>query len=750
MEELTYNGICFERIFDCKEKFFKNENELNGLYANFALYLKEQGLTYDVIYKILQIKAGLFKPEGIHGNQFIKQLIDENETMPCYEFYNKFDSNNLFCRICPSCPINANQFYETEVNILVSCLKKPNYVELINSELEKGPLFNSVITDDIFAKEPDKVMPAFAIPLTRLYFESMIIEKKSLDEFLGLIGDNFGSPDLVKNCVIKFVSQVQFESNQSIKLSSKKKLTDACKEIHFVFGPTSMFPPMGFVGKRKTKDVEFDKNIFDLVSDQEVKEEEINKKTDEKVSDIATTSEQILENKNENSDKNKGKIETVKSENPENTEDENLKKVDEKVHNKVQNNVVPKNENSGEKGEIYTLLFDDSKDETLEITKQFGHNDETAPNKVENKVEKYAEKNDEDSQKNLEQQNEQASKDLDENENNEPKKDDKKEKKLKDSAFVLKKKLNLIDNEDIVNIEENPSFLIILENGLINDGYMVCDIYMNEENKNFIVLYVNKYKQYFIFSTDYVKGMTMLSDYVKSQSFKIFVSNPYVLCYEFYTKMNIIPAAIYSVYRLYTSLYERKNYLLSDAIQNAIDIKKVHGNIDLFYLSTYRNVCVSYIEQCKEKGLFNAVVNQMNTDILYGICLITKEDGINYNLISFTPKGQLKCLDTDIEVINGDYSGLFAYAEFNFNNVISSDCTKDIKYIYEQIIGAYVGEGRLKKCCPCVKRINSNSLVFQLNGEDEYNFLYNLLVYYSRRIATSFNCYVDLKIGKME
>lgn len=746
MEELTYSGICFERIFDCKDKFFKNESELNGLYANFALYLKDQGLTYDVIYKILQIKAGLFKPEGVHGNQFIKQLIDDNETMPCYEFYNKFDSNNLFCRICPSCPINANQFYETEVNILASCLKKPNYVEIVNKELEKGPLFNSVVTDDIFAKEPDKVMPAFAIPLTRLYFESMIIEKKSLDEFLALIGDNFGSPDLVKNCVIKFVSQVQFESNQSIKLSSKKKLTDACKEIHLVFGPTSMFPPMGFVGKRKTKDVEFKKNIFDLVTDQEVKEKEINKKTDEKVSDTATAPEQILENKNEISEENKGKIETVKSENFEKHKEENLKKGEEKVHNKVQNNATPKIENSGEQGEIYNLLFDDSEDETLEITKQFGHNDETAPSKIEEVVIK----NDEESQKNQEQLTEQPSKNLDEKEDNETKKEDKKEKKLKESTFVLKKKLSLIDNEEIVNIEENPSFLINLENGLINDGYMVCDIYVNDENRNFIVLYVNKYKQYFIFGTDYVKGMTMLSDYIKSQSFKIYVSNPYVLCNEFYTKMKIVPAAIYSIYRLYTSLYERKNYLLSDAIQNAIDIKKIHGNIDLFYLSTYRNVCVSYVEQCKEKGIFEAVINQMNTDILYGASLITNEDGVNYNLISFAPKGQLKCLDTDIEIINGEHSGLFAYAEFTFDNVNSSDCTKDIRYIYEQIIGAYVGEGRLKKCCPCVKRIKSNSLVLQLNSEDEYDFLYNLLVFYSRRIATSFNCYLDLKIGKME
>lgn len=746
MEELTYSGICFERIFDCKDKFFKNESELNGLYANFALYLKDQGLTYDVIYKILQIKAGLFKPEGVHGNQFIKQLIDDNETMPCYEFYNKFDSNNLFCRICPSCPINANQFYETEVNILASCLKKPNYVEIVNKELEKGPLFNSVVTDDIFAKEPDKVMPAFAIPLTRLYFESMIIEKKSLDEFLALIGDNFGSPDLVKNCVIKFVSQVQFESNQSIKLSSKKKLTDACKEIHLVFGPTSMFPPMGFVGKRKTKDVEFEKNIFDLLTDQEVKEEEINKKTDEKVSDTATAPEQILENKNEISEENKEKIRTVKPENFEKHKEENLEKGEEKVHNKVQNNATPKIENSGEQGEIYNLLFDDSEDETLENTKQFGHNDETVPSKIEEVVIK----NDEESQKNQEQLTEQPSKNLDEKESNETKKEDKKEKKLKESAFVLKKKLSLIDNEEIVNIEENPSFLINLENGLINDGYMVCDIYVNDENRNFIVLYVNKYKQYFIFGTDYVKGMTMLSDYIKSQSFKIYVSNPYVLCNEFYTKMKIVPAAIYSIYRLYTSLYERKNYLLSDAIQNAIDIKKVHGNIDLFYLSTYRNVCVSYVEQCKEKGIFEAVINQMNTDILYGASLITNEDGVNYNLISFTPKGQLKCLDTDIEIINGNHSGLFAYAEFTFDNVNSSDCTKDIRYIYEQIIGAYVGEGRLKKCCPCVKRIKSNSLVLQLNSEDEYDFLYNLLVFYSRRIATSFNCYLDLKIGKME
>lgn len=746
MEELTYSGICFERIFDCKDKFFKNESELNGLYANFALYLKDQGLTYDVIYKILQIKAGLFKPEGVHGNQFIKQLIDDNETMPCYEFYNKFDSNNLFCRICPSCPINANQFYETEVNILASCLKKPNYVEIVNKELEKGPLFNSVVTDDIFAKEPDKVMPAFAIPLTRLYFESMIIEKKSLDEFLALIGDNFGSPELVKNCVIKFVSQVQFESNQSIKLSSKKKLTDTCKEIHLVFGPTSMFPPMGFVGKRKTKDVEFEKNIFDLVTDQEVKEEEINKKTDEKVSDTATAPEQILENKNEISEESKEKIRTVKPENFEKHKEENLKKGEEKVHNKVQNNATPKIENSEEQGEIYNLLFDDSEDETLEITKQFSHNDETVPSKIEEVVIK----NDEESQKNQEQLTEQPSKNLDEKESNETKKEDKKEKKLKESAFVLKKKLSLIDNEEIVNIEENPSFLINLENGLINDGYMVCDIYVNDENRNFIVLYVNKYKQYFIFGTDYVKGMTMLSDYIKSQSFKIYVSNPYVLCNEFYTKMKIVPAAIYSIYRLYTSIYERKNYLLSDAIQNAIDIKKVHGNIDLFYLSTYRNVCVSYVEQCKEKGIFEAVINQMNTDILYGVSLITNEDGVNYNLISFAPKGQLKCLDTDIEIINGDHSGLFAYAEFTFDNVNSSDCTKDIRYIYEQIIGAYVGEGRLKKCCPYVKRIKSNSLVLQLNSEDEYDFLYNLLVFYSRRIATSFNCYLDLKIGKME
>lgn len=722
MEELTYNGICFERIFDCKERFFKSDEDLSQLYANFALYLKNQGLSYDVIYKILQIKVGLVKPDEMHGNQFIKQLIDDNETMPCYEFYNRFDSNNLFCRVCPSCPIDACQFYDLEVDILTVCLKKPNYVDIVQEELKKGALFNSVVTDELFKKSPDKMMPAFAIPITRLYFENMILEKNSLDEFVEMIGDNFGSPVMVKDLVIKFVTKIQFESGQSVKLSSKKKLTDACKKIHSVFGPTSMFPPVGFVGKQKRADKN-DDNILEFLSDQE------------NGNDIDSVTKLDATQKNKDNSITKNKESSAQTENNDDVETdyealyESVSLNDMLMNPSIINDVARKEKHQ-----------DTVKEKKLSTDEK---NEQVTDDENSNVIDTPAEENVIVIQENIEDENENTA-------DNVPEKNASDKTKFKNSLFVLRKKISLLEGSDIIDIEENPSLMSNYENGLINDGYMVCDIFSDDDGRNYIVSYVNKYKQFFKFSTDFERGMNVLSDYMRSQSFKIYVSNPYVLCYEFYTKTNVIPAAIYSVYRLYTSLYERKKYMLSDAILNIVSPKKYNGNIDLFYLSNYRTICREYVLKCKESDILDEVMCKMNADILYGTSLSFKENDVSYNLISFTPNGNLNYMDTDFEIVYGDNCGLYAYIDFDIDLQQSEGFDKTIRYVYEHVLGLYVGEGRLKKCCPKLKRLKSSSVILEFNNKNEYEFFYDLIVYYSRKAAALFDCYLDLTMGIME
>ena len=64
----------------------------------------------------------------------------------------------------------------------------------------------------------------------------------------------------------------------------------------------------------------------------------------------------------------------------------------------------------------------------------------------------------------------------------------------------------------------------------------------------------------------------------------------------------------------------------------------------------------------------------------------------------------------------------------NFEQSINS-CIRD------KIISRYVRDGKLKKCIPTITNINQDSYIFKVENEEEYEFIFNLFIFYSRCIV---------------
>lgn len=262
---ISVSCMCFDRMILKKDTLFETEEETEVLKQQYALHFHKMKYKDEDIYNAMLVN-GL-----ISGNEKVQDIVNlysNADEMECYEYYYMYDPQNVFCRVCPWCVVDSNQFEFEELRILQLAKYAPSNIELIASFEEDGPIFNSIVTDDYFSENKKKgAFPIFTLPFTRLYFDKVLLGGMSNSDFLECIGPEYGDSKMARECAKKLLDQLDFVVASFSRVPmTKPALKKLVAEIHGVFGRTTKFPPVAFTGTKVRKAVTKKSDVTSVLS----------------------------------------------------------------------------------------------------------------------------------------------------------------------------------------------------------------------------------------------------------------------------------------------------------------------------------------------------------------------------------------------------------------------------------------------------------------------------------------------------
>ena len=251
---INVSCMCFDRMILKKDALFKTDREMDVLKQQYALHFHKMKYKDEDIYNAMLVNGLLSGNESV---QIVVELYSNADELECYEYYSMYDPQNVFCRVCPWCVVNSNQFEFEELRILQLAKYAPSNIELIASFEEDGPIFNSMVTDDYFSENKEKgAFPTFTLPFTRLYFDKVLLGGMSNEDFLECIGPEYGDYKSARECAKKLLEQLDFVVASFNRVPmTKPALKKIIADIHGVFGRTTKFPPVAFTGTKVRKRV---------------------------------------------------------------------------------------------------------------------------------------------------------------------------------------------------------------------------------------------------------------------------------------------------------------------------------------------------------------------------------------------------------------------------------------------------------------------------------------------------------------
>lgn len=290
--------------------------------------------------------------------------------------------------------------------------------------------------------------------------------------------------------------------------------------------------------------------------------------------------------------------------------------------------------------------------------------------------------------------------------------------------FVVK--IDIAKLEDVYNIEDNGEVFLTFENGILEDGYISCRLVENN-GMLYILCYVKCLSKYFYCNLDYEKGINMLSFYMEKKAFKIYTDMPWLLIGEFYGRKNIICSKVKSFYQMYLFLYKKDKYSFANMIYDILGcVPSKEDNVFLYTISKFQPACDLLENEIRMKNKMCELEDIGNVDILYGISMANLNDE------------ELFCIDNNGFIKYGhntvNDNGENVYFKFTIDMKKKFEKTTNA-YIRDEIISRYIREGKLKKCIPIITNINQDSYLFKVKTEEEYEFIFNLFIFYSRCIV---------------
>lgn len=202
---------------------------------------------------------------------------------------------------------------------------------------------------------------------------------------------------------------------------------------------------------------------------------------------------------------------------------------------------------------------------------------------------------------------------------------------------------------------------------------------------------------------------------------------PWLLIGEFYNRKNIMCSNVKSLYQMYLFLYEKDRYSFINMIYDILGCAPSgKDNVFLYTLSKLQPACDLLENEIQAKNKTGELEDIDNVDLVYGISMAKLNDE---ELFYIDNNGLMKYENNAVNDTRGNVCFKFIVeVKNNFEQSINS-CIRD------KIISRYVRDGKLKKCIPTITNINQDSYIFKVENEEEYEFIFNLFIFYSRCIV---------------
>ena len=712
-------GLCFTRIVAKKDKLIKSKKDMKLLVSSYAKSLRKNGISNMEIANILMMNDFIEDIKVDQVDVLIDKIIGYVDNIECVDFYNKYDNENLLCRVCANCPIDSNMFKKDEYELLkMAMYKDKQKLEFVISLTEKGPIFNAYETDDYYEKNRlQGCYPAFIFPFTKLYFENVLCNGQTTEEFISQIDNYYGKKELIQSKVKELIDKLELEVSlltrvPLTKASAKKKVT----EINSVFGRSTYFPPIGFSGiKTRVKDKKEIEITFSSINGDE-----------------------MAANK-------KGKTNAV-DENKNDEEKENEKQSGQDINTTVENasddvKVQPESNQSTSKA------TSESKDNCSSTTAPAGAKDDS--HKLDNDNEHHLDlenniNNTESVKDNAEIKNE-INGCVKDNENSQEKGS---EDNINEEEYVTQGDIfNITYNID-ADMEKQCIYvgsdekINELDCQIYEDGFISCETVRTMSGDKCILFYTKGNGNYYLLPIKNNNGMKKISKYMQRRKFKKYTGSPWLLSYYFLNECDIITRCIYSLYTLKTVL-KMKCKSCADVIALTLNKRVIQKPWLLECIKEYKNVAIKLSEEIHSKDLDFVFNTMQNLDILLGNGYDKDIYAGGRKLIAFNQHGNMKIIK---EPVTYKGHGIIFNVKVEMEN---KEKNKRFPFGFlVQCVCEYVEKGSQKTCPIRILSVDEEIIKVFVETSEEYQYAFEMLLYYIKTMCIDYRISANVSISK--
>lgn len=651
--EVNICSICFNMMIAKSNSLFTTNEDFLEFKQQYSRYLHKRKFSDQDIYEALLLNRIINDDEKLDN---IKNYYDNAQELECYEYYNKYDPHNMFCRVCPECIINNNQFAEEETKILQMAMYAPANIDYIASLEEDGPIFNSVVADEFFMKNKKSgISPTFVLPFTRLYFDRVLVGKMPINDFIESIDSEYGSCEEARECAANIIDGLELVVSTLNRVPlTKPSLKKIVSNIHSVFGRTTKFPPLGCTWEKPME-------------------------TKSKTSTFASLSlsgEDDCEH-------------TI-------TKDDIMQIVGKDV-------AIIKGAAESETGDVES---EDNKsehinnDDNVSLEEQSGVGTTTAPTE---------EKQPEISQ----------------------------EKTYK--PCVIKPYINL-KTVKLISLSRNIELVSQFCGELKELKYCICE-YVGTDDGDAIIFFSEKHNRFYVLklNDEYASGLVL--NCFKNRKFCIYTAMPWHLSNQIYKTHKIILNNVKSVYVAYTMFNKQLEKISLEQIINEStnQEKKQWEDVVLYCIRNYKKTY---------DFLYDKIENTLSVDDLDSKERMNVVYGISYDRDLICNGGD-KLVSMDGNGIVKVFSGVAHLSVQGVLFQISIKCENKAlaSEILLNVINDFVISGNYKKCPFRIASMSNNNLFGYVVDEDMYVFVFDLIVFFAKKLCMKrkLSCNVEIK-----
>lgn len=651
----------------------KQENK-DKIRNRYVLQLNMDGVNSEDIFSLLLLN-GFVEDNCVEHVQFVSNCLKNATSTSCKELYREFGKESLLCELCFKNDKDVNKFKNQEFSLLLQCLVTPDIVKTIKEINSTEPIFRCIECDEVYLKsKKEGIMPAYAIPFTSLFFKHVIVSGDSKERFIEYLVKKYGEE--CRTPMQSLIDKLYTMKNGLTRAPlSNTKVTKIIEDIITYFYSSDI--------EKNKKD-----NTFAEGGDKVSKNEKEVKKGN--LMPDSVSEEREIDAQTSNNSTGEQKEADFIDDNAYSAQENKRKDSDKEEDNAAR--ASSEVENTAEQGimsveEVPKKILENERvveDET----------DNSDSGDVNNALEKEAA-------------------------------DKKAEFKLKTNGPVCTYESNISDVE-LKNFKkiDNKKDIEKLVNTLRADRFVACDYYKTEMGVDCVTFYLLS-KDLFVYVPVEVFTESLLS-VMRSQKIIKCVGKPWLLVDAIYRRFGVVLRNLYSMYTMTLITSTSLRFSIYDIVYNNSKIEDAFNSQLLYCLKNYKNAydtLKSVIVTADKEKLLEIY---SNFDIMLGCSIDVCEKKIKDRVLKFDDSGLY-------HIRNNEIVDKIDAVPFKLKFEVGENSRPDA--IIAEVMATYVTSGCMTKCNLSLISKDKDSVIFVVEGEKEYEYVFEMLIYLSHLIS---------------